>query len=172
VSAVFLITGPSAAGKTTVAGLLARRFPRGVHLEGDVFRRSVVSGRTEMTPAPSQEALEQLRLRCRLAAAAADAYFRAGFTVVLEDVVAGDELAGVVDLVTSQPLHVVVLLPASRRFAPATTDATTRPTRSGLWRSSTQASRNNAEARELARHLESGAEETVDEILGLTHGRE
>src|SRR6184192_104019 len=39
---IYLITGPMAAGKSTVAHLLASRFDRGVHLEGDVFRRSIV----------------------------------------------------------------------------------------------------------------------------------
>lgn len=47
--AVFLVSGPMAAGKSTVARLLAARFERGVHLEGDVFRRSIVRGREEMT---------------------------------------------------------------------------------------------------------------------------
>ncbi|MGH3053682.1 MAG: AAA family ATPase [Gaiellaceae bacterium] len=55
-----------AAGKSTVSRLLALRFDRGVHLEGDVFRRSIVSGRVEMTPDPSPEAVEQLRLRYKL----------------------------------------------------------------------------------------------------------
>ena len=86
---VFLVTGPSAAGKTTVARLLAEQFRRGVHLEGDFFRRSIVAGRHEMTPALEAEALEQLRLRYRLAASAADSYVEAGFTVVLDDVIAG-----------------------------------------------------------------------------------
>jgi hypothetical protein len=52
-----------ASGKSTVANLLAATFPKGVHLEGDVFRRFIVSGRHEMTPEPSEEALAQLRLR-------------------------------------------------------------------------------------------------------------
>lgn len=45
-----------AAGKSTVARLLASRFERGVYLEGDAFRRSILTGREEMTPDPSPEA--------------------------------------------------------------------------------------------------------------------
>jgi chloramphenicol 3-O-phosphotransferase len=101
-----------AAGKTTVARLLAARFERGVHLEGDVFRRFVVSGREEMTPEPSPAALEQLRLRYRLGAAAADGYFAAGFSVALEDVVVGPFLVEYQRMIRSRPCHVVVLLPS------------------------------------------------------------
>jgi chloramphenicol 3-O-phosphotransferase len=110
--AVYLITGPMAAGKSTVARLLAEQFERGVHLEGDVFRRSIVSGREEMTPEQRPEALEQLRLRYRLAAAAADGYFDAGFSVALEDVVAGPLLEEYVAMVRSAPCRVIVLLPS------------------------------------------------------------
>ncbi len=109
---VFLVTGPSAAGKSTVARLLAQCFERGVHLEGDVFRRSIVAGREEMTPDASAEALAQLRLRYRLAALATDEYVAAGVTVVVEEVVAGPLLTEMVGLIRSRPLHVVVLLPS------------------------------------------------------------
>jgi chloramphenicol 3-O-phosphotransferase len=112
--ATFLLTGPSAAGKSTVARLLAERFSRGVHLEGDIFRRSVVAGRADMTPEPSREALAQLRLRYRSSALVVDTYFHAGFTVVLEDVVAGPMLEECVGLIHSRPLHVVVLLPTTQ----------------------------------------------------------
>jgi chloramphenicol 3-O-phosphotransferase len=115
--AVYLITGPMAAGKSTVARLLASRFERGVHLEGDVFRRFVVSGRAEMTPKPSPEALEQVRLRYRLAAAAADGYFDAGFAVALEDVVVGALLGEYQVMIRSNPCHVVVLLPSLEAVA-------------------------------------------------------
>lgn len=108
---VYLITGPMAAGKSTVAEALAARFPRGVRLDGDFFRRSIVAGREEMTPEPSPEALAQLRLRYRLAAAAADAYVDAGFTVVLDDVVAGPML-GEVEALFRSPCRVIVLLPS------------------------------------------------------------
>lgn len=101
-----------ASGKSTVARLLAQRFNRGVHVEGDVFRRNVVAGRHEMTPDPSAEALDQLRLRYRLAATVGDIYFDEGFTVALEDVIAGSLLLECVELIRSRPLHVVVLLPS------------------------------------------------------------
>jgi cytidylate kinase len=103
-----LITGPQAAGKSTVAALLARSFERGVHVEGDVFRRFVVAGRVEMTSDASAEALAQLRLRYRLAHEAARAYDAAGFEVVVEDVVAGPLL----EEVALWYERVVVLLPS------------------------------------------------------------
>lgn len=108
---VVLITGISAAGKSTVAELLARRFPRGAHVRGDAFRRMIVAGRHEMTAEPTDEALRQLRLRYRLGAATADAYHAAGFAVVVQDVVLGTALADYVAALRSRPLVVVVLAP-------------------------------------------------------------
>lgn len=110
--AIYLITGPMAAGKSTVARRLAERFERGVYVAGDFFRRSIVSGRVEITPELAPEAVEQLRLRYRLAAAAADKYFEAGFTVALEDVVAGALLFEYRTLIRSRPCHVIVLMPS------------------------------------------------------------
>jgi chloramphenicol 3-O-phosphotransferase len=106
-----------AAGKSTVARLLAERSERGVHLDGDFFRRAIVSGRHEMTPEPAPDAVAQLRLRYRLAAAAADTYAQEGFAVVVADVVAGPLLSEYVELIRSRPLHVVVLLPSPEVLA-------------------------------------------------------
>ncbi len=111
VQPVVLITGIPAAGKSTVADLLARRFPRGVHVRGDVFRRMVVAGREETTADASDEARRQLQLRYRLGAATADAYHRAGFAVVVQDVVLGPALEDYVAEVEARPLVVVVLAP-------------------------------------------------------------
>jgi len=108
---VVLITGVPAAGKSTVADQLARRFERGAHVKGDVFRRMVVAGRQEMTSTPSSEAWRQLRLRYRLGAQTADVYHRAGFSVVVQDVVIGSPLADYVAAIHSRPLVVVVLAP-------------------------------------------------------------
>ncbi|MEV0630592.1 AAA family ATPase [Nonomuraea wenchangensis] len=106
-----VITGIMASGKSTVAQRLAERLPRAAHVRGDAFRRMVVSGRAEMTPEPSEEALRQLRLRHRLTAAAADLYAEAGFTAVVQDIVLGAELELLTTLIRTRPLHVVVLAP-------------------------------------------------------------
>jgi len=108
---VVLVTGISAAGKSTVSDLLAKRFGRGVHVKGDVFRRMVVSGRAEMTSNPTPEAQRQLHLRYRLGAATADAYFKAGFSVVLQDIVLGPKLDEYVGMIKSRPLCAVTLAP-------------------------------------------------------------
>ncbi|WP_438024085.1 AAA family ATPase [Sorangium sp. So ce233] len=108
---IILITGLMAAGKSTVAQALAERLPRSVHLRGDVFRRMIVSGRAEMDFELSDEAERQLRLRYRIAAAAADLYLQAGFTVVHQDIILGPSLAEVVQHYLPRPLHVVVLCP-------------------------------------------------------------
>lgn len=108
---IILITGNMAAGKSTVAQALAERLPRSVHLRGDLFRRMIVNGRAEMNAELSAEAFHQLRLRYRIAAAAARLYLDAGFTVVYQDIIIGPMLAEVVDSYRELPLSVVVLCP-------------------------------------------------------------
>ena len=109
---VVLITGVMAAGKSTVAQLLAERLPRSVHVRGDVFRRMVVSGRAEMVPEGSDAAVAQLRLRYRLAALVADEYADAGFTAVVQDIALGDDLPAWVAMFRHRP-QVVVLAPSA-----------------------------------------------------------
>jgi chloramphenicol 3-O-phosphotransferase len=108
---IIVVTGIMAAGKSTVSQLLAERFERGVHVRGDVFRRMVVSGRAEMSPDPSAEAMRQLRLRYRLAAETAEAYCEAGFQVVVQDNYIGRALGEFVDMIRHRPLYVVALCP-------------------------------------------------------------
>ncbi|WP_260478622.1 AAA family ATPase [Kibdelosporangium aridum] len=109
--AIILITGIQAAGKSTIAQLLAERLERSVHVRGDSFRRMIVNGREDMTPDPSDEAWRQLRLRYKLTAMACDEYFREGFTAVAQDVILGEPLSEMVHMIRQRPLLVVVLAP-------------------------------------------------------------
>lgn len=107
----FVITGVMAAGKSTVADALAQRFQRAVHVRGDVFRKMIARGRDPITPELGEEALRQLDLRQRIAANVANEYWRDDFTVVLQDIYAGNGLANVVGRLEISPLYVVVLTP-------------------------------------------------------------
>lgn len=70
-----------------------------------------------MTPDASDEALRQLRLRYRLAGTAAQGYAEAGFTVVLEDLVAGPMLGEVPELFGVTPSQVIVLMGSREAIA-------------------------------------------------------
>lgn len=106
-----------AAGKSTVAQLLAEQCERSAHVRGDAFRRMIVSGRAEMLPDQAAESLSQLRLRYRLGAMVADTYSAAGFTSIVQDVILGPELADFVGRIRTRPRYVVVLSPRASVLA-------------------------------------------------------
>ena len=112
-SKVVLITGMQAAGKSTIAPLLAARLgPTAATLDGDVFYKAVVAGAEVMTPDPSAEAVRQLELRYDASALVAQHYADAGFDFVCSDIVLGDHVdkwfAGLRDVET----YLVVLVPS------------------------------------------------------------
>ncbi len=109
---VIVITGAMAAGKSTVADLLAIRLPKSVHIHGDMFRRMVVSGRAEMTPNPTPDAIAQLNLRYDLAAMVADRCAEDGFDAIVQDVILGKDLADFVKRIASPERYLVVLSPS------------------------------------------------------------
>jgi chloramphenicol 3-O-phosphotransferase len=109
---VIVITGAMAAGKSTVADLLAIRLPKSVHIHGGVFRRMVVNGRADMTPNPSPEAIAQLNLRYDLAAMTADRFAESGFDAIVQDVILGKDLADFVKRIETSERYLVVLSPS------------------------------------------------------------
>jgi predicted kinase len=111
---IVVVTGVQAAGKSTVAGLLARRFARGVHLEADTLQRMIVSGAVwprELGP-PSGEALAQLRLRLQNLCLLARSFYAAGFSVVLDDIIIGERWDQLVAEMVGTPFSLVVLAPS------------------------------------------------------------
>ncbi|MGH3406075.1 MAG: AAA family ATPase [Streptosporangiaceae bacterium] len=109
--ALFVISGVSASGKSTVARLLAERFERGVCVPGDAIRDMMASGRVDMRPDAGPEALRQLALRYAGALAVADVFLRGGFDVVVEDVIIGPILRDFLRLVPVPEFHLVFLDP-------------------------------------------------------------
>ncbi|MGV9311589.1 AAA family ATPase [Streptomyces sp. NPDC003691] len=175
-SSVVLVTGIMAAGKSTVAQALAERLPRSAHVRGDAFRRMMVSGQAEMSADEADRArvLEQLRLRHRISASAADLYAEAGWTAVVQDIVIGAELPAFVSLVRTRPLYVVVLAPAPA--AVAAREAARPKTGYGLgWTPEGMDELLRKETPRIGLWLDSGGltvAETVDAILaGLPEAR-
>jgi hypothetical protein len=110
--AVFVISGLQAAGKTTAAGLLARKFERGVHVAGDSIRAMVVAGRVDMAPDNPEGAAEQLLARYEACIAVARVYHDAGFSIVIEDVILGALAQRFLELVPWPEIHFVMLTPS------------------------------------------------------------
>jgi hypothetical protein len=73
----------------------------------------ITTGREDMTPAPTDEAVRQLLLRYSLGAATADAFHEAGFAVVVQDVILGAHLGEYAAAIVARPLVVVVLAPSA-----------------------------------------------------------
>ena len=114
---LFVISGVSAAGKSTVARLLAERFERGVCVPGDIIGAMIVSGRVDMRPDAGAEALRQLALRYAGALSVADVFLGGGFDVVVEDVIIGPVLREFLSLVPLHEFHLVFLDPDAAAVA-------------------------------------------------------
>lgn len=163
--AIWLISGVPGAGKSTVAGLLARRFERGVHVEGDLLQRMIVAGGVWPEGAvPSPEAERQMTLRARNACLLAGAFYDAGFSVALDDVLIPWRLDEYLKALAGRTALYVLLLPSTEsvrdrnrgrpdRDVFATwgflDEEVRRTTRRGLWLDSSGQS----------------TEETVEEVL-------
>lgn len=109
---VWLVTGVQAAGKSTIADLLARQFEHGAHIRGGQFYRWAVRGWVHAGDDRADEARRLLDLRYRLAALTADQYCQAGFTAVVQDNIFGPDVPRWLASIAARPRHLVVLRPS------------------------------------------------------------
>jgi cytidylate kinase len=121
---VWLVIGVQASGKSTVADLLARRFDRGVHLQGGQFYRWAVRGWVHHDDADRSQARRHLELRYRLSAMAADEYCASGFSTVVQDNIYGPDVVAWLGSVRARPRHLVVLRPTLEVVAQRDADRT------------------------------------------------
>jgi predicted kinase len=111
--ALIVVTGIMAAGKSTIARLLAQHFVRGVHIEADVLQRMIVSGGVWVSQRgePEGEAAQQLDLRLKNLCLLGRSFFEAGFTVVLDDILMGERWQQLQETLHDLPFSLVVLAP-------------------------------------------------------------
>jgi hypothetical protein len=120
---VLIVSGPPGAGKSTVGRLVAEGLERAVYVESDWFWTTIVGG---FVPPWLAEADAQNQVVLRACAAAAAAFARGGYPVVMSgifgpwflDLVAGEFSTGDVEL------HYVILRP---RLEVALARAASRP---------------------------------------------
>jgi len=107
---VIVVSGLPGAGKSTVAGMLAERFPRAAHVEADRLQRMIVSGGRWPDPHLDAESERQLRLRLHNVCLLAVSFARAGFVAVVDEICIGRRFDDLREEIEA-PFHFVMLNP-------------------------------------------------------------
>jgi chloramphenicol 3-O-phosphotransferase len=111
---VLILSGPPAAGKSSVALALAERYDRVAHVQVDVLRHFVTPTGYVSPSGPPEAWQRQQRLATRNACSLAGNFLEQRFAVIVDDVVVtAEELAAYLDGLrgVGAPVHFVRLLP-------------------------------------------------------------
>ena len=107
-----IVTGMPAAGKSTVARLVAAGLSRSACLAGDDLNQMILAGRVWALGEPADEAARQVELCIRNLCALAANFADAGFTPVIDSVVpTRQQLDFFAGLLAPRPVLLVVLAP-------------------------------------------------------------
>jgi predicted kinase len=90
---LFILSGSPASGKTTVAKALLQQFIFGFYVPVDTLRNWVLSGISDPIGSLDDETERQFSLARDTAASVAQIYLKAGFAVVIDDVVFPPQVA-------------------------------------------------------------------------------
>jgi len=108
---IFVISGLPGVGKSTVSRLLAERLGAAAHVEADRLQELIVAGAAVPdVSGTTEEAARQLRLRLHNAALLARSFAAAGFSAIIDDIVAGPRFDEVAADLTGVSFSFVMLL--------------------------------------------------------------
>lgn len=106
---VLILTGPPAAGKSTIGPMIAKQLARCAVIDVDQLRTMVVQ--PHIAPWRGETGMAQLRLGAQNACAVARNCVAAGFNVVILDVLTDETAALYRDVLNPIPHEIVLLLP-------------------------------------------------------------
>ncbi|MBP7831987.1 MAG: AAA family ATPase [Bacteroides sp.] len=107
---VCILTGPSGAGKTTIAGLLAKEYERSAVINVDSFYKMIVGGHVNQHPW-SEKVAEQANLIEEQVMQVADNFLKNGFNVFIDQVVGAKLISKYKEHFQSYKIVTFLLLP-------------------------------------------------------------
>lgn len=105
---LIILSGPPGAGKSTVAEILAKKFPRSVQFSNDTIRHFIKNGYVAPWES-SEESKIQLKLADDISKVVVEKYIDSGYTVVLDGVFFDEDVNEYQKLF--HDIHSFILLP-------------------------------------------------------------